>query len=51
MEVIVVKQRQNLEAVWAGGKKEGAECRLHPLIHTRLEFTLAQDMVRRQEEF
>ena len=27
-------------------KRESAECRLHPLIYTRLEFTLAQDIGR-----
>jgi hypothetical protein len=25
-------------------KREGAECALHPLIHTLLKFNLAQDM-------
>ena len=25
-------------------KRRGAECRLHPLIHTLLEFTVAQDV-------
>jgi hypothetical protein len=26
-------------------KMEGAKCKLHPLIHTFLEFDLAQDIV------
>jgi hypothetical protein len=29
-------------------KGEDADCELHPLIHTRLEFTLAQDIENRQ---
>jgi hypothetical protein len=29
-------------------KEEGANCRLHPLIYTRLEFNLAQDMGKHQ---
>ena len=29
----------------------GQNCRLHPLIHTLLEFDMALNMVRRQEEF
>jgi len=31
------------------GKREGAKCGLHPLIHTRVEFTLAQDIVSCQD--
>ncbi len=31
MEVVVVKQRHNLEAVWAGGKKGGSKVEMTSL--------------------
>ena len=44
MEVVIVKQRHHLEAFWEGAKKEEANWRLHPLIHTFLKSNLAQDI-------
>jgi hypothetical protein len=49
MKVFFVKQRQHLEAVWAGGKKGKGKCELHPLIHTLLGFALALDVGVSQE--
>jgi len=45
-----VKKNRNAEKWYALAKGGKVKCRLHPLIHTPLEFTSIQDMAIRSEE-
>jgi hypothetical protein len=43
-----VKKNRNAEKWYALAKGGKVKCRLHPLIHTSLKFTLAQNIENRQ---
>ena len=42
-EAVIVKQKHKFESAWRVAKTGGANFRLHPLIHTSLEFSLVLD--------
>jgi len=43
-------QTQKIEVRYDNSASPGQDCALHPLIHTLLEFNLAQDVVKKKAE-
>ena len=44
-EAVIVKQKHKFESAWRVAKTGGANCGLHPLIHTFIKFNLAHNAV------